>query len=262
MSQENVQIVRASIDAWNAGDMNALRELYDRNVILRAPEDWPESEPAVGREETMLRFKQLRETWDADATEPITDFIDVADRVVVRAIWRGAGHGPESTIEFTIVFTVRKGKIYGVEYFWDHGEALETLGLSEQDNVAIARRAWKEYVDRGVEGVLGYFAKDCVIEDYPEMPDRADYVGWDGVRERDRHFAEIWGNFVIEPVEFIDGGGNVVVVTVEIRGHGKGSGAPIDAPTAFVHELRDGKIVRDRAFTSKDQALAAAGIEE
>ena len=147
-----------------------------------------------------------------------------------------------------------------MEFFWDHAEVLETLEISTRDNVEIARRAWKEYTDRGVDGVLGYFAKDCVIEDYPEMPDRADYVGWDGVRERDRHFAEIWGDFVIEPVEFIESGGDVVVVMVSIRGHGKGSGAPIDAPTAFVHELRDGKIVRDRAFTSKAQALEVAGL--
>jgi ketosteroid isomerase-like protein len=52
----------------------------------------------------------------------------------------------------------------------------------------------------------------------------------------------------------------VVVVTVAIRGHGKGSGAPIDAPAAFVSEFRDGKIVRDRAFTSKAQAVEAAGL--
>ena len=79
--------------------------------------------------------------------------------------------------------------------------------------------------------------------------------------ERDRHFAEIWGDYVIEPVEFIDGG-DVVVVTVAIRGHGRGSGAPIDAPTAFAYEFRDGKVVRDRAFTSKSQALEAVGLSE
>ena len=38
---------------------------------------------------------------------------------------------PESNMEFTHVFTVRKGKIVVVEYFWDHAEALEAVGLSE-----------------------------------------------------------------------------------------------------------------------------------
>jgi ketosteroid isomerase-like protein len=31
----------------------------------------------------------------------------------------------------TDVITVRKGRIRGHEYFWDHAEALEAAGLSE-----------------------------------------------------------------------------------------------------------------------------------
>jgi ketosteroid isomerase-like protein len=31
---------------------------------------------------------------------------------------------------------------------------------------------------------------------------------------------------------------------------------------AFVYEVRDGSIVRDRAFTSRDQALEAAGLSD
>jgi ketosteroid isomerase-like protein len=133
MSQENVEIVRASFEAWNAGDMHAFRELYDPDIILRAIEGWPEPGPYVGREEVMREFEQMRETWDADALEPISDFIHAADRIVVRIIWRGAGHGPEAKLEFTAAYMVRKGKIVYQEFFWDHAEALETLGLSEQD---------------------------------------------------------------------------------------------------------------------------------
>jgi ketosteroid isomerase-like protein len=33
MSRENVEIVRAAYEAWNAGDMGALRELYDPDAI-------------------------------------------------------------------------------------------------------------------------------------------------------------------------------------------------------------------------------------
>src|SRR5207245_2706561 len=53
MSQENVEIVRALFDAWNAGNMDAVRECYDRDVILRVPRDWPEPGPWVGREAVM-----------------------------------------------------------------------------------------------------------------------------------------------------------------------------------------------------------------
>jgi uncharacterized protein len=127
MSQENVEVVRAGFEAWNAGDMDALREVYDPDVIWRAPPDWPEPGPYVGREAVMRQFEQLRETWDADAFELISDFIDVGDRVAVRIIWRSTGRGPEFDIEMTTVQTVRKGKVFRVEQFWDHAEALERL---------------------------------------------------------------------------------------------------------------------------------------
>ena len=131
MSQENVEVVRAGFDAWNAGDMDALRELYDPDAMLRMVEGWPEPGPYVGREAIIRQYEQQRETFDADALEPIGDFIHAADRVVVRFVWHGAGHGPEADLEMTQIITVRKGKIVYQEFFWDHAEALEAVGLSE-----------------------------------------------------------------------------------------------------------------------------------
>ena len=73
--------------------------------------------------------EQLRDTWNADTLVPISDFIDAGDRVAVRYIWRGAGHGPELNMEVTLVFTMRKGRIFYQEFFWDHAHALEAAGL-------------------------------------------------------------------------------------------------------------------------------------
>ena len=133
MSQENVGVVRAAYEAWNAGDMDAWADFLAPDVISRPPEGWPEPGPFVGREAFVRWCEQLRETWDADALEPIGDFIDIGDRVAVRQIWRGAGSGPEANLEMTWVGTVRKGKVLAIEHFWDHAEALEAVGLSEQD---------------------------------------------------------------------------------------------------------------------------------
>ena len=133
MSQENVEVVKAAFEAWNAGDMDALREMHDPDVIARPLEGWPEPWPYLGREAVMRWFEQLRETWDVDALELISDFIDVGDRVAVRWIWRTAGYGPEANLEVTNIHTLRKGKILDIEYFWDHAEALEALGVSKQD---------------------------------------------------------------------------------------------------------------------------------
>jgi ketosteroid isomerase-like protein len=129
VSQENVEIVKAGFDAWNAGDMDRFRDMYDPNVVLHMVRDWPEPGPYAGREAVMRQWAQMRETWDADVAEPISDFIDVGDRVVVRQIWHGFGRGPDWNIDLTIIFTLREGRVTCQEYFWDHAEALKAVGL-------------------------------------------------------------------------------------------------------------------------------------
>jgi uncharacterized protein len=75
MSQniENVEVVRAGFEAWSAGDMDALRELHDADAIVRPAEGWPEPGPFVGREAVMRWYEQLRETFDINAVEEISD---------------------------------------------------------------------------------------------------------------------------------------------------------------------------------------------
>jgi ketosteroid isomerase-like protein len=131
MSQENVAVVQASFDAWNAGDMDAWSGFLAPDVIWRVPQGWPEPGPYHGREAVLREVRQLRETWDADAAEPISEFTHVGDRVVVRLVWHGRGHGPESNMESTCVYTLRERKIAAFEFFWDHAEALEAAGLRE-----------------------------------------------------------------------------------------------------------------------------------
>jgi ketosteroid isomerase-like protein len=132
MSQENVEVIRASNEAWNAGDMDAIRETLDPDVILQTVGDWPEPGPYVGREAVMRFMEQLRDTWDAHTMEATSDILHAADRVVVRMTSHVvSAHGPPSTYEVTHVYSVRKGKVRGVEFFWDHADALEAAGLRE-----------------------------------------------------------------------------------------------------------------------------------
>ena len=131
MSQENVEIVRSAIAAWNAGEMEALGALLDPNMVSRPPQGWPEPGPYVGVEAVMRQWEQLREVWKADAVEQLGEFIQVADHVLVRVRWRTVGSGPEANIEMTIVYTLRGGRILLNEYFWDHTEALKAVGLEE-----------------------------------------------------------------------------------------------------------------------------------
>ncbi len=135
-----------------------------------------------------------------------------------------------------------------------------------EENVELVRRVWGIVAAEGVEAALAsfseYFTEDCVFEDFPELPDHATYVGIEGMREIDRHFREMWGELVQEPVDFDDGGDDLVLGEVAMHGRGKGSGAPLEASAFWVHELRAGRVARMRAFTTKAQALEAAGLRE
>lgn len=130
MSEENVGVVLATFEAWNAGDMDAFSALHDPNVIWVYLEGWPESATLVGREACRSQCERMRAAFDVDEVEPVSDFVTAGDRVVGRFIWHGTGRGPEVKMELTGVWTVRKGQIFIVEHFWDHAEALETIGLT------------------------------------------------------------------------------------------------------------------------------------
>jgi ketosteroid isomerase-like protein len=130
MSQENVEIVRASLEAWNERDRHALRERYAEDVVTWPPKGWPEEGPFVGRDTVIAQWERMRGLWDEDEVEMLADYIDAADRVAVRMTWRDRS-GSRAESGATAIFTIREGRIRGAEFFWDHAEALEAVGLSE-----------------------------------------------------------------------------------------------------------------------------------
>jgi ketosteroid isomerase-like protein len=126
MSQDNIEIVKAAFEAWRAGDTDALGDAFDPQVIVRLTEDFPESEPLVGRDAAMRQWAEMRSIWELDGLD--TDFVGVGNRVLVKFTWREmVGRG------VTVLYTLRDRRIESIEAFWDHAKALEAVGLSEQD---------------------------------------------------------------------------------------------------------------------------------
>ena len=132
MSQANVEVVRRSYEAWNAGAMAALRECYDPNaVIVFGSDDRPEgAEDIAGVDALMLLYARLREAWGTDEMEPIS-FTAAGDRVVVRYVWHARGRGRDLDIEQGVICSLSQGRISRVEPFWDHRAALKAVGLEE-----------------------------------------------------------------------------------------------------------------------------------
>jgi uncharacterized protein len=77
---------------------------------------------------------------------------------------------------------------------------------------------------------------------------------------RVREWLSPWEDWRCEAEEFIASGEFVVVLT-RYTGRGKGSGVAVDTRGAHVWKLRDGRVIRLEVFSSRERALAAAGIE-
>jgi ketosteroid isomerase-like protein len=72
---------------------------------------------------------------------------------------------------------------------------------------------------------------------------------------------EAWEERRLEAEEYLDAGDNVVVLLHEYR-RGRGSGVELEAKTATVVGVRDGRVVRMQGYLDRDAALAAAGLSE
>jgi ketosteroid isomerase-like protein len=133
MSQENVEMVLSQFELWNKGeDMDAIARYYHPNVIVEAPEGWPEGSVSRGFDAWKQQALRLRDTWDEARTE-VDEIRSVGrDRVVaqIRYATVGKGTGMASETPMAVAFTFAEGKITRAEYFWEM-QALEAAGLSD-----------------------------------------------------------------------------------------------------------------------------------
>jgi ketosteroid isomerase-like protein len=261
MSQDNVEVVRAGLAAWNAGDMDAWGGLLSPDVVWRPPPNWPEPEPHAGPEAVLRAVQQLREAWDADALEPIGGFIDAADQVIVRLVWRGRGHGPVSNMEVTCVYTVRGEKISAFEFFWNHADAVEAVGRTER-NMEIVRQALAAFNRRDPAAWLELC--DAALENSPprEWPESDPMQGPEVVWDFLIKASEPWEATSLEHDDLIDAGSERVVARVRGQMKGKASGASVPWSFWQVVTLRGGKVRRIEWFADRAEALRTVGLSE
>ena len=133
MSEENVEVVRRSVEAFTAGDVETMLAYADPDGELH-------SAIIGGAEGRVYRGHDGLRQWFADSMESfeelrteLTEFRDLGDRVVAfgHTHARGRESGLELDTETGWVFTVRKGKFVRAEGFLSRAEALEAAGLAE-----------------------------------------------------------------------------------------------------------------------------------
>jgi ketosteroid isomerase-like protein len=85
--------------------------------------------------------------------------------------------------------------------------------------------------------------------------------GHDGYREVWRQMIDSFEDFHAEPEELLDLG-DQLLATIQYRGHGTGSGVPVNIPTFQLFRLRRGLVIWQQDFSDRSEALEAAGLKE
>ena len=147
MSQENVEIVRriyAALDVSVPGSVSTVSvptepfgTLIDSQIEWNFPREFPDlAEPHYGYEGAKQYRRKIAEVLDDYRMVP-ERFIDAGDdRVLVfsREGGRGKGSGAEVFTHLTAhIWTLKDGKAVRMQSIWERADALEALGLSEQD---------------------------------------------------------------------------------------------------------------------------------
>ncbi len=129
MSQENVELVRAALDAYNRAD-------FERLSRFAAPDftfDWSRSigpQRGVYGIDELSKFN-LAEQFETARTEP-EDFIEAGDHVVTPLVGHFRGRDRiEVTARFTYLWSIRHGAVARVTLYQERDEALEAAGLRE-----------------------------------------------------------------------------------------------------------------------------------
>ena len=130
------------------------------------------------------------------------------------------------------------------------------------ENVEIVRRAYEAFARRDSVTPFELYAPDIEWDvTGVHLEGTAVYHGHDGVRASFRDLVAVFRDFEFQALD-LKPCGERVLVTVQEHGVGRGSGVVVDRRHYAVWTLRDGMVIRMRAYLDHGEALRAAGLRE
>jgi ketosteroid isomerase-like protein len=131
-SQENIELVRSALDAWNRGEIEAFADYVAEDVAWIEVSGRPEGGTRLGRDRMRQSLESLFEVWESYRLEA-ERIEDTGERVVaiVREAARGRASGLQIDGRWGYLITVDDGQIVRVEAYRDAALALQLAGLGE-----------------------------------------------------------------------------------------------------------------------------------
>jgi ketosteroid isomerase-like protein len=134
MSEENVEIVREVLEAWNRGELDAaVRRFAHEDVELRLIGGFADlvGETFVGRERVVGLWREMTATLGLQFK--VEEVFDAGERVAVILSQQalGAESGAPTTLRPGYLWTFRDGKVIRVDAYYRASDALQAAGLQE-----------------------------------------------------------------------------------------------------------------------------------
>jgi uncharacterized protein len=133
MSQENVDVVRRSFEAYVRGDVRASLADFDPDVVTRRVAPAPDPQAYHGHDGLL----QIVSDWTQDFDRFVAtadELVDAGgDQVIARVHQEGYGKHSGAPVEahFWFVYTLRDGRIIGLDMYMGKKQAFEAAGLRE-----------------------------------------------------------------------------------------------------------------------------------
>jgi ketosteroid isomerase-like protein len=134
MSQENARFLVEYLKRLTDGGVDAIAEFWDPGIEWRAAEGEIDDAGEMHGREAVRRYAQDWFDMFDDLTVVAEELVDAGDDRVVavqRMTGRAKVSGIETEIRFSVVYTLRDGKIVQGREYMDKEQALEAVGLRE-----------------------------------------------------------------------------------------------------------------------------------
>lgn len=131
MSAEDVETVRRGIEAYNAGDVEAMIETIHPEAELRPLRTLLEGGEYHGVEGLRQFFDDLDEDW-AERSIELGELRDLDGRVLVLGDFRAVGKASGMEVRYPVAWLceMRDSTTYRLQAFSDRDAALSELGLA------------------------------------------------------------------------------------------------------------------------------------
>jgi uncharacterized protein len=130
-----------------------------------------------------------------------------------------------------------------------------------QENVEFLRERYRQLNEGGFAAVADFVAPEFTM-DSPQGVESSQAHDKAGLQKWFEKMDEVWETLVFDPIEISALDAERVIAVVHTSGRAKGSGIEIDQELTHLWSLRDGKAVRFETYSTKQEALEAAGLRE